>query len=170
MPGEYAALRDRVDRFVAAVLHRESRAIACGPGCSSCCPAGLTLAPVEAAALGAALGVREDAVLGLAGKGPLAWTGPCALLGPDRLCTAYEARPLVCRTHGLPIRFAGTPEWTACDLNFADAPPDPSSILDAETLDTALFAVNLAFCRERGLDPLARVAIDRLAAAARREG
>ncbi len=42
----------------------------------------------------------------------------------DHECTIYEHRPLICRTHGLPLLYVNseTEEWelSACELNFTN--------------------------------------------------
>ncbi len=41
----------------------------------------------------------------------------------DHACTIYESRPLICRTHGLPLLYTsddGEWELSTCELNFRD--------------------------------------------------
>lgn len=67
----------------------------------------------------------------------------CAALGDDDRCRIYEARPIVCRSHGAPIRLGGA--VTACPRNFAARGPasaDPDCILDQTTLSALLLAVD----------------------------
>lgn len=160
----YFSLRDRADRFASSVRARYRELIQCKAGCSKCCQGGLSVVMVEAVALGAQLNLSEDRVHLQAGQAPLARDGQCALLTSDGLCCAYEARPLVCRTHGLALKRAASPDIVHCDLNFVGSTPHLSSVLDLDNLETALFAVNLEYCRRVSINPLSRVAIDRLAA------
>jgi Fe-S-cluster containining protein len=160
----YFSLRDRVDRFAASVRARYRELIQCKVGCSSCCQAGLTLTMIEAVVLGEALDVSEENIHLQAGQSPLSENGSCALLTEDRACSAYLARPLVCRTHGLALRYSDRSDIVHCELNFVQSPPHISSVLDMDNLETALFAVNLEYCRKLGINPLSRVAIDRIGA------
>lgn len=166
----YLQLRTRVDRHVQSVVTRYDEQIACRLGCDKCCVAGLTLVLVEAVVLGRALGIEDERVLLQAGQPPHASEGPCALLDPDGRCRAYRARPLICRTQGIPLAYPDTAALSCCELNFQSLEPHRSAALDMENLETALFAANLAFCRTLDLHPLSRVAIDRLAPLAGIEG
>ena len=89
-------------------------------------------------------------------------------------CAVYAARPLVCRTQGLPLHYPGgvipgaallrgLRDVTCCPLNFQSQRPSPADILDAERVDQMLALVNLAHARDRGLDPLARQPLRALA-------
>lgn len=160
---EYEALRDKVDRFAARVGARED--LSCHAGCSACCRVELELCEVEAEALRMALRELpepERAAL----RSRLEQTDACALLDESGQCSAYEARPLVCRTQGLALRYpagtvpveavmasaAGGAEVTWCPLNFADGPPAPEEVLDAERVDVMLALINRRVAR----DPLRR--------------
>jgi uncharacterized protein len=45
--------------------------------------------------------------------------GKCPFLS-DGLCSIYGSRPVICRTHGLPMLYMGEEEWqlSYCELNF----------------------------------------------------
>jgi hypothetical protein len=86
------------------------KAIACRIYCAHCCHAWVSARAPEVLAVAAAVpAARRDAVRA-AVNAAHALTGaldadaragrptPCPLLGADRLCTVYEARPAVCRT------------------------------------------------------------------------
>lgn len=163
MNNGYLQLRARVDRFVASVSARYSEQINCKPGCSSCCVGGLTIVMVEAAILGEALGIHPERIFLQAGQPPLQEEGPCALLDDTGRCRAYAARPLICRTQGMPLKYPDLDGVSICELNFVDQEPHSSAVFNTEHLETALFAANLAFCRQVDLHPTSRVAIDRLA-------
>jgi hypothetical protein len=76
------------------------------------------------------------------------------MLGPAGRCDIYEARPLVCRTQGLPlgypegivpvetVRFrARALDVICCPLNFTEDEPDERDVLDASRVDTMLALV-----------------------------
>lgn len=80
--------------------------------------------------------------------------GPCPLLLEDR-CALYERRPLICRTHGLPVTLEELRQegrlFDVCPLNFNDQKPSREDIIDLDTLNALLFTVNALFCEENGL-------------------
>lgn len=164
MAPEHLALRAKVDAFSEGVAARRED-LTCHAGCSQCCEVELELSDVEAEAMRA--GLREispDVLREIDIDGP-----GCVLL--DRAtgrCRAYAARPLVCRTQGLPLRYpegtlpeetvmgqAPGAEITWCPLNFREAPPEPADVLDAERVDVMLALLN----RRASATPLRRTAL-----------
>jgi hypothetical protein len=116
----------------------------CTTGCSDCCHVRLTITPVEAAAVRAQVATwPAERRRGLAEAGQ---TDRCAALDLAGRCKIYEARPLVCRSHGVPIRLArhGLPVVEACHRNFVRTEPDPDCVLDQATLSATLLAVDAA--------------------------
>ncbi|MEO6952955.1 MAG: YkgJ family cysteine cluster protein [Polyangia bacterium] len=118
---EVAVLHAEVEREARRlhVLHAER--LACARGCTSCCQDELTVFPVEADLIRS----RYDELLATAA--PHA-AGACAFLDDAGACRVYDARPYVCRTQGLPLRWfdedeAGPVELRdICPLNDAGAP------------------------------------------------
>lgn len=86
-----------VDELVAALNVRHGARLQCRRGCSGCCVDELTVFEVEAARIRA----RYPEVLAASPHPP----GACAMLDADGACRVYEARPYVCRTQGLPLRW-----------------------------------------------------------------
>jgi hypothetical protein len=159
----YHKLRSRADRFIDSVTARYSEMIDCRPGCAECCVGGLTVVMVEAAALGEALGIAQERIYLQAGQPPLRSIGACTLLDERGRCRVYPARPLICRTQGMPLRYPDSEGISVCRRNFVDAEPHGSAVFDMANLETALFACNLDYCQRVGLHPMSRVAMDRLA-------
>lgn len=137
------SLRENVDRFMAACLERHRDAMSCRAGCAMCCAADLTVFPVEAAPLAAAVealpppqraAIRARAIAGR----------HCALLVEGR-CAVYAERPIICRTQGLPLRLDDG-SVTACPLNFGDAPEEVPAAdhLDLTRLNTMLAVLHRA--------------------------
>lgn len=104
----------------------------------------------------------------------------CVMLGDDGRCAVYAARPLVCRSQGLPLAYpndvvpieavrarAGDKALVWCPLNFTARPPTGPDLLDAGRLDEALALLNRAFVGEG--DPLLRIDLRDLVAAAAQE-
>jgi len=151
----YRQLVARVDALCARIEGDFRERIACRRGCDGCCRH-LSLFPVEAAALAAALTEAPAALAAEIRKRARAAAedGPCPLL-KDGVCLLYEARPLICRTHGLPLlgRRDGERFIDYCPLNFQGMESLPASaVIDLETLNATLTAVNRLFVKESGGD------------------
>jgi hypothetical protein len=143
-------LAQKVDAFFDRVALRHGQDMQCATGCSDCCHVRLTVTAVEAAAIRADVADWPvDRRRGLSGPdhGGTA-DGPerCAALDPAGRCKIYNARPLVCRSHGVPIRLARRPlpVVQACHRNFTHTTPDADCILDQATLSATLLAVDAA--------------------------
>jgi hypothetical protein len=167
---EYDALVAKVDAAVAAIVDRAQDALACAAGCASCCVDGLSVVAVEAAAL--ARYADDHDVDVDAGR-----DGHCVFLRADGRCAVYAARPLLCRTHGLPLRGGvdvddapAAPaasralhvlnDVSVCALNFTNRAPAPSEVLDAGALQKLLVVVDARYRARVGLPPGAeRVAL-----------
>ncbi|MDC7234600.1 MAG: YkgJ family cysteine cluster protein [Spirochaetales bacterium] len=147
----------------------------CRKGCSDCC-SDISLLPLEWFALNEAHKQKpspntpEQAAMQPADRSDdrtvEAAAGKCPLLHEDS-CTLYPFRPLICRTHGLPLLYlieeydskgqrTGTeePEWQIswCDLNFTEVTEDnmeeifdPEDVLNMEEWNTRLKELNRAF-------------------------
>lgn len=136
-------LAAKVDAFFARVEARHGADMQCATGCSDCCHVRLTITRVEAEAVRTLVaGWTPDERAALARQGP---ADRCAALDPATgRCRIYAARPLVCRSHGVPIRLGerSLPVWSACFRNFHHTEPDPDCILDQTTLSALLLAIN----------------------------
>ncbi len=141
-------LHAKVDAFFARVEARHGDDMQCRTGCSDCCRVRLTITAVEAAA------VRAEVAGWPAGRRrALAAAGPgdrCAALDDAGRCRIYAARPIVCRSHGVPIRMrrGSLPVVEACHRNFTRTEPAADCVLDQTTLS----ALTLAIDREAGGD------------------
>ena len=152
MPGleNYRALLQRVDEICQKTATSLESHISCRPGCDSCCRH-LSIFAVEAAALHRALcqlpGPEADFIRQAAAAS--APDAPCPLLHGG-LCLLYQARPIICRTHGLPllINRDGAQEIDFCPENFREATSIPgSAIIDLERLNATLASINTLFLR-----------------------
>ncbi len=149
---------ERVDALCRGIHELLAERITCGEGCSSCCTA-ITLFPVEAAALRASLESlprsRQDAVLRHVAR--LAGGERCPLL-EDHRCLLYQARPIICRTHGYPIIYSDGNERKAdcCPLNLEEGsqPVSGAAIIDLDKLNTLLVAVNALYLAHAEVDGL----------------
>ena len=136
-------LRENVDRFMARCLERHGEAMACAEGCATCCEADLTVFPVEATPLAAAVAALPAGLRVAIGE-RVAAGAHCALLVDDR-CVVYEERPIICRTQGLPLRLQDG-SVASCPLNFSGAPEalPPEDHLDLERLNVMLSVLHRA--------------------------
>jgi hypothetical protein len=146
----YADVAKKVDAFFDRVEGRHGRDMQCNSGCSDCCAVRLTITAVEAQAIrdfvaGWSSNRRATLAANVAAAGP----DHCAALDQSGRCLVYEARPLVCRSHGVPIRMtaASLPVVQACSRNFTEHGPaaaDADCILDQTTLSALTLAADRA--------------------------
>ena len=100
-------LRRKVDAHFDAAVARSPHAFRCAEGCDACCHVRIGVFAVEAAPIRDALArlAHEDPALRtrvrLQADDP-AHAHRCALL-VDGKCAVYAQRPLICRSHGLPV-------------------------------------------------------------------
>lgn len=154
----YHQLLERVDALCRSIEAECSGQIVCHRGCDACCRH-LRLFPVEAAALAEALhetspSLRAQLQAAAAGRSE---SDPCPLL-TDGACQLYAARPIICRTHGLPLLTGvdGSRKVDFCPLNFTGVERLPAAmVIDLDRLNTALAAVNRLYVHECGGDDAA---------------
>lgn len=182
---EYAALVARIDAFFAGVLARHRPVMHCQSGCAGCCQDGLSVSPLEAAVIREYLaGLPAAERKRIASQAHTQEAAQeehdadpeergCVFLDEAERCAIYPARPLVCRTQGLPLAYSADVvplealrfrardgrAVVACPLNFSDQPTDGSpapsppaayapgaaDILDAEHVDRILALLNRRF-------------------------
>jgi Fe-S-cluster containining protein len=161
----YQQLLSETDHLSARLSAHYSTHLVCRAGCSTCCRHHISVFPVEAAAISAAVEdlppdlratveTQAGEVVQREARGAEVY---CPLLVDDR-CTIYSARPLICRTQGLPIIYEaedGEQEVDFCPLNFTapDAPNDldENHLVPLDLLNLRLVAVNLDYCRSQGI-------------------
>ena len=160
----YHELAAKVDGFFSRVAARHGNDMRCGSGCSDCCHVRLTVTAVEAAAIRAEIATWDPArraALAANVAGAHGDSRRCAALDPEGRCLIYQARPIVCRSHGAPIRMAGPsgrglPVVESCFRNFTATTPDPDCVLDQTTLSALVLAVNAGDVARDGSRGLAR--------------
>jgi len=148
-------LAAKVDAFFARVEARHGADLRCGSGCADCCHVELTITEVEAGAIANEVAAwsseRRARLAAQLAAAPIAAATPtgerCAALDAGDRCAIYAARPLVCRSHGAPIRIheRGLPVIQACFRNFTAHGPEAAAadcVLDQATLSAMLLAVD----------------------------
>lgn len=155
----YRELLARLDSFARQLAARHGASIVCGPGCAGCCRQILELLPVEFYYLQAA--ARRVSL-----PKPAPAADVCPLL-EGGLCRLYAYRPVICRTHGMPLLMEGDGgQWVdCCPENFtsarlADLAGD--SLLHLERVNLLLVSINHVFAAARGLDAGQRLSIEHI--------
>lgn len=141
----YGELVAKVDAFFTRVEQRHGSEMQCQTGCSDCCHARLTVTTVEADAIRSELATwPAERRAALAAAAAVAPADRCAALDAGGRCAIYAARPLVCRSHGVPVRLTSRslPVVESCFRNFTRVAPDADCILDQATLSAMLLAVD----------------------------
>lgn len=145
----YPELAAKVDAFFQRVEQRHGSDLQCHTGCSDCCHTRLTVTTVEANAIADEIASwpadRREALAANALASAVIGDR-CAALDPQGRCLIYRVRPIVCRSHGAPIRLreGSLPVVRACFRNFPAGPENaaPDCILDQQTLSALVLAVN----------------------------
>lgn len=146
---EYRTLRLRIDGEIEKLVRIHSSDITCHPGCAVCC-INLTVFPVEFFA------ILEDLKKSSVRQGDFCFdtSAPCGFLDEKGLCRIYHFRPIICRTHGLPILFLNDsqedPAWeiSYCEFNFrnkTDIEFTNDTLLDIEIINAELNRLNNTF-------------------------
>ena len=156
---DYQKLIAEVDRRCQRIVSRHGDQIACTKGCpGNCCRIHLSVCLVEAVSLALALKklapeIRQRIRRKARHSNSF---GPCPLL-EEGACLMYDARAVICRTHGLPVRteYRGHRAIGFCLKNFKHPAPIPDEdIIDLAKLNRSLAAVNDRFAGKVDL-PLA---------------
>jgi uncharacterized protein len=160
MTDAYMQFLAAVDRMAERIRNQYGTHLLCRSGCHDCCRQHFSLSPVESDAM-------ADAVRALppdtwqrvhehAGRAVSLPSSPCPLLIEGKCCV-YLARPVICRTQGLPLLLQaedGVPEVDFCRLNFtapgATDELEEDFLVDLEALNRTLALVNLDYCRGQG--------------------
>ena len=164
----YSELAAKVDGFFDRVAARHGQDMQCDTGCSDCCEVRLTVTAIEGNAIRDFVGRLASISVTELRANVAASTTSCAALSGNR-CLIYAARPIVCRSHGAPIRMTehSLPVVQACFRNFTTAGPaaaDPDCILDQTTLSALVLAVDRAEAGDGARTDLAALLADAVSA------
>lgn len=148
--GNYRQLLEKIDRFWAGAAATYGQDLACRKGCGTCCRH-LSLFPVEAVHIRLAVDTLDQNTMDIVKQraenlynDP---DGECPLLHGE-VCLLYNVRPVICRTHGLPVllRDPQGNRVDVCPLNFTSGrTPSNEHTIDIEQLNTTLAAINTLF-------------------------
>jgi uncharacterized protein len=146
----YRKLRQKVDAISMELSEKHARHLQCKKGCDLCCM-DYSILPVEFYSILEELKSRgfKTENLQLNKKKD----EDCIFL-KNHVCTIYESRPLICRTHGLPLLYTnnnGDWELSTCELNFNDFNFDHFSeenTFPQDKFNSKLFLINREFIAE----------------------
>jgi Fe-S-cluster containining protein len=163
---DYQQLLATLDAEIARIGKIHAATLSCGPRCASCCLA-FSVLPLEAASLREALAALPPTNQDRLKCNLAAGNERCPLLIDD-LCSIYAARPVICRTQGLPLAYVDeereTIEVSACPLNFPKEHAfAQESLLFLDEFNSRLSELNQAWCRTQGLDPSKRILLREVA-------
>lgn len=145
---QYFAIREESDAINQKLENLHADHLKCKAGCDLCCM-DYSILPVEFHAIlhrlktdnprpGTQQGEDETRCIFLVGH----------------KCTIYSERPMICRTHGLPLLFMnddGAWELSACELNFVDYDLElftEKNTFPQDTFNSKLFMLNKEFVKE----------------------
>ena len=147
---DYRKLIADLDQCCRRIVSRHKDQIACTKGCAgNCCRIHISVYPVEAVSIAMALQkLAPDLRRRIQHKARHTNSfGPCPLI-EDGACLMYDARAVICRTHGLPIltEYRGHRTIGFCEKNFQHLSPIPEDdAINLAHLNSALAAVNQGF-------------------------
>jgi Fe-S-cluster containining protein len=139
---DYLVLRGEVDLLCERLAEAHNEHLNCKPGCHKCC-IDFSIFPIEFFSILKENENKKVNVRNVAGE------SECLFLN-DGLCSIYESRPLICRTHGLPMLSMGEDEWelSYCELNFTSGElPEfgESNTFPQDLYNSKLFLINREF-------------------------
>lgn len=143
--GKYSGFIEKLDLEISSLEKKNAQHITCFPGCSSCCKVPRSVLPIEAFWIIQKTAIDKDSLGRVFSN--VEESENCPFLVED-LCTIYEDRPVICRTHGLPLLnfFSETNDYhiSHCDLNFKSHSGNFTKeiILNMETINETLRLIN----------------------------
>ena len=161
---------EKVDGHLARVSERHPDAMRCRLGCTACCRQDLSVSRIEAEQI---LGwLAMNGVPEACGDRTehdnhprfeqLAGPAACPFLSTQGACGIYPVRPIICRTHGFPVRLSAG-EVDVCPLNFEDEEALPKEdVIDLELLNKTLSLIAVLHAQQVGDDTPGRYRLSSL--------
>ncbi len=137
----YKTFVSTVDKLVDSLSNLHQNHMMCKKGCDLCCM-NYRVFPVEYLAMQAA--IQENPVETIESVDEA-----CVFL-KDHACQIYAHRPIICRTHGLPLLYMNDDQWelSACELNFTEFDDEdfsPENTFPQDRFNSELFQINKEF-------------------------
>lgn len=146
-------LQTKVDKKFREIMATYSTQMQCGRGCHQCCRVDLSVSRVEQQAIQAFLQTHPERHREVKQVTSAKVWGDqyCEFLDAKGECSIYELRPVICRSHGAPIKFFEDNQLKqdVCTLNFKTTPlteVNESAIINLGLLNTLLALINHAEC------------------------
>lgn len=145
---DYFNIRNEIDSSSEQLAEKHSKHMECKAGCDLCCM-DYSIFPVEFYSILNQL--KKNSI-----KPEIKTSGSkeeCIFLFNHR-CTMYTERPVICRTHGLPLLYMNdNSEWelSACELNFTTFNMeqfDEKNTFPQDTFNSKLFMLNKEFIKK----------------------
>ena len=141
----YYQLRTEIDALSESLEKRHQKYLNCKKGCDLCCMA-ISVFPIEFYAIKAEIDNKSIAELAVPQNDE-----DCLFL-VDHSCALYSSRPVICRTHGLPLLYMSLDgddyELSCCELNFTDfdfADFDEENTYPMDRINSKFFQINKNF-------------------------
>jgi len=144
----YRTLRKKIDSILEKLSDQHASHMKCRKGCDLCCM-DYSILPIEFYAI-----LDELKKKGMDIESPKPSEdhhGKGCVFLKNHSCTIYESRPVICRTHGLPLLFTNDDyEWelSTCELNFTSYDYEnftPDNTWPQDTYNSKLFMLNKKF-------------------------
>jgi len=132
----YWTLITQIEALCTHVKNIHGDSIVCRAGCDECC-VNFTIGAGEYIAL-------KEKIQALPECSGNKNRGRCFFL-KDGLCSIYEHRPVICRTHGLPVRFKdenGNMKYSSCGKN-SEITMSESNTIDIDSINEKLAILNM---------------------------
>ncbi len=147
----YKRFVEKVDSICIKIEKSYGNYISCKKGCAKCCMA-ISLFPIEAVSISLAIqSLSKKEIKNIRNRVKKSKDNYTCPLIEDNICLLYDNRPIICRTHGLPILINqdGETKIDCCPLNFDGINNFPKdAIISLDNLNTIFVAINKVFVTE----------------------
>ena len=156
-------LASNVARKFEAIRQRNQGCMECREGCADCCRCRLSITHVEEAYLRRGLARLPLSVRLELKTRATTETEMCPALDANGCCQIYESRPLICRSHGVPLRYRHRvplihpARIDVCEKNFTNLTGIATQslpiedVLDQTSLTAELAEIDANHCDEHEL-------------------
>lgn len=144
----YLKLRDKVDALSEKLEKMHRPHLACKMGCDLCCM-DYSIFPIEFYSIAHRLEQQKVKI-----KLPSVTRQDNCVFLKDHVCAIYAERPIICRTHGLPLLYVNEEEeWelSACELNFTEFDMEDftnENTFPQDIFNSELFMLNKEFIKK----------------------
>ncbi len=139
MKNPVITLQENASEFFDKTQKKHSAQMECKAGCSKCCMTDISVFEIESDRIQEWFDSQAEEIqnnLKTKWQTPVE-AGACTFLYEGQ-CSIYEARPLICRTQGLPLFVASENVLDYCPLNFKAGDPEKNDWLNLERMNTLL--------------------------------